>query len=57
MFKVLFWFQISNMSCSLETKIQAVILIAKYESPVMIIRELQLFTLPRSWTNIMAEVE
>ena len=37
MFKVLFWFQIDNMSHSLETKIQVVILMAKHESPVMII--------------------
>ena len=45
MFKVLFWFQINNMSHSLETKIQVVILMAKYEAPpVMIICQLQLFT-------------
>ena len=36
------------MSHSLETKIQAVILMAKYESPVMVIRELQ----RRGTTNI-----
>ena len=41
MFKVLFWFQINNMSHSLETKIPVVILTAKYESPVMGIRQLQ----------------
>ena len=36
------------MSHSLETKIQVVILMAKYESPVMVIRELQ----RRGTTNI-----
>ena len=36
------------MSYSLETKIQVVILMAKYESPVMVIRELQ----RRGTTNI-----
>ena len=41
MFKVLLSFQINNMSDSLETKIHIVILITKYESPVMVIRELQ----------------
>ena len=40
MFKVLFWFQINNMSDFLKTKIQVVVLMAKHESPVMIIREL-----------------
>ena len=35
--KVLFWFQINNMSHSLETKSQVVILMTKYETPVMII--------------------
>ena len=44
MLKDLFWFQINNMSRSLESKI----LIAKYESPVTIIRELQ----RRETTNI-----
>ena len=39
MFKALFWFWINNISHSLETKIQVVILMAKHESPVMIIRE------------------
>ena len=48
MFKVLFCFQINNMSHSLETKIQVIILMAKYESPFMIIRQLQ----PRVTTNI-----
>ena len=43
-----FWFQINNMSHSLETKIQVVILMAKYESPIMVIRELQ----RRGKTNI-----
>ena len=41
MSKVLFWFQIYNISRSLETKIQVVTLMAKYESPVMDNRELQ----------------
>ena len=41
MFKVLLSFQINNMSDSLEIKIHIVILIAKYESPVMVIRELR----------------
>ena len=44
MFKVLFWLQVNNMSHSLETKIQVVILIAKYESPDMFTSGLQLFT-------------
>ena len=35
------WFQINNMSHSLETTIQVFILIAKYKSPVMVIRQLQ----------------
>ena len=48
MFKVLFWSHINNVLHSLETKIQVVILMAKYESPVMIIRKLQHFTFPRS---------
>ena len=48
MFKVLSWVQINNMSHSLETKIQFVILIAKQECPVMVIRELQ----RRKTTNI-----
>ena len=41
MFKVLFWFQVNNMTHSLETKIQVVILITKYESSFMVIHELQ----------------
>ena len=41
MFKVLFWSQIGKMSHSLETKIQVVILMTKYESPVMAIRQRQ----------------
>ena len=49
MFKVLFWLPINNMSNSLETKIQTVILMEKYESPVMAIRELQ----PRGTANIL----
>ena len=48
MFKVLFWFQIDTMPRSLETEIQVVILMAKYESPIMIIRQLQ----RRRTTNI-----
>ena len=47
MFNVLFWFRINNMSRSLEIKIQVVILMAKHESPVMVICQLQLFTFPR----------
>ena len=39
-FKVLFWFQINSMSYSLETKF-LLILIGKYESSVLTIRELQ----------------
>ena len=30
-----------NMSYSLETKIKIVVLVAKFESPIMVIRELQ----------------
>ena len=41
MFKVLFWFQINNMSHCSETKIQVVILMTKQESPVTVIHELQ----------------
>jgi len=41
MFKVLFLFQIIIMRYSLETKIQIVVLMAKFESPVIVIRELQ----------------
>ena len=48
MFKVWFWFQINNISYSLETKIQVVILMAKYESLLVVIRELQ----RRRMTNI-----
>ena len=48
MFEVLFWFRSNNMSHSSETKIQVVILTAKYESPVIVIRQLQLFTFTRS---------
>ena len=41
MFQVQFTFHIKNMSYSLETKIQIVILMAKFESPIMVIhREL-----------------
>ena len=47
-FKVLLWFQINNRSHSLENKIQVVILMAKYESLVMVIHELQ----RRGTTNI-----
>ena len=57
MFKVLFWFQINNMSHSLRTKIQVVILMTKYESPIMVIQGLQRFTFPASRTNIIAELE
>ena len=38
MFEVLFWFQVNKMSHSLESKIQIVILMAKYEFLVMVIR-------------------
>ena len=38
-FKVLLQFQVNNMSHPLETKIQVVILMAKYESSFMIISE------------------
>ena len=48
MFKVLFRLPINNMSHYLETKIQVVILVAKCESPVMVICELPL----RGTTNI-----
>jgi hypothetical protein len=41
MFKVLFCFQIDKMPYSLETRIQIVLLMAKFESPIMVIRELQ----------------
>ena len=41
MFNVLFWFQIDNMSHSLEIKIPVVNFMAKYESPAMKIRDLQ----------------
>ena len=40
-FKVLFWFRINNGSHSLETQIQVVRLTTKYESPVMVIYQLQ----------------
>ena len=46
MFKVLCCFQINNMSHTLETKIQVVILMAKYESFIMVSRQLQPFTYP-----------
>ena len=51
MFKVLFFFQINNMSHVLETKIPVVIVMAKYEPRVMIIRQVQ----PRGTTNIPAK--
>ena len=41
MIKVFYWFQINNMSHSLETKIQVIVLTAKYESPVIVICQLQ----------------
>ena len=41
MFKILFRLKNNTISHSLETKIQVVILMAKYESLVMIIRQLQ----------------
>ena len=42
---VLFWFPIDHMSHSSETKIQVVILMAKHESRVMVIRELLIIEL------------
>ena len=39
MFKVLFCFQIDKKSHSLETKIQGAILMTKYESPDMVLRQ------------------
>ena len=49
MFKGLFWFQINNVSHSLGTKIQVVILMAKYESSVTVVRQLK----RRGTTNIL----
>ena len=40
MFKILLSFQINSMSHSLETEIQVVTVMAEYESPVIVIREL-----------------
>ena len=57
MFKVFYWFQINNMTHSLEAKIQVVSLMTKYESHVTVIRELQLFGFAESCTNIIAERE
>ena len=42
---VLFWFLIDNLSHSLQAKIQVVILMAKHESPVMVIRGLLIIEL------------
>ena len=44
-----FWFQLNNMSYSLETKIQLLLLMAKYKLPVTVIRQLQ----RRGTTNIL----
>ena len=41
MFEVLFWYQLNNLSHSLENKIQVVIFMPKYESLVMVIHQLQ----------------
>jgi hypothetical protein len=41
MFKVFFITSDHNMSYSIETKSKIVILMAKFESPIMVIRELQ----------------
>ena len=43
MFKDLFWFQINSMSHSVETKTQVIILMVKDKTPIIIIRESQLF--------------